>query len=115
MIKLAIRCGSPILPVYCFGNTKLWGAWYDKRNILSSLSRKLGFGLLPIWGRYGLPLIYRAPLYVVSGMAIEVTQAAEPTLEQIDKVHALYLQETKRIFDKYKDAYGWGEKQLVIR
>lgn len=36
-----------------------------------ALSRKLGFGLLPVWGRLLLPIIVRQPLLVVMGRPIK--------------------------------------------
>lgn len=116
-VKLALRSGAPLVPCYCFGNTKLFGTWYDSRGRMRALSRKLGFGLCPIWGRFytPVPLIYRQPLLAVTGAPIEVPLEVEPTQASIDKYHALFLQELQSLFDRHKAAYGWGDRQLIIR
>lgn len=41
--------------------------------------------------------------------------AGEPTQADIDKYHDLFVAELRRIFDKYKGPYGWGEKELIIK
>ncbi|CAN0502085.1 unnamed protein product, partial [Scytosiphon promiscuus] len=63
-----------------------------------------------------LPIIVRQPLLVVLGRPIKTPKSAgEPTQEDIDKYHALFVSELRRVFDKYKGPYGWGDKELVIK
>ncbi len=60
LVKLAIRTGTPLVPCYLFGNTKLLSLFTGgNRNsyisrILSHLSRKVGFALILFWGRFGM-------------------------------------------------------------
>jgi 2-acylglycerol O-acyltransferase 2 len=58
-VKLAMRTGTPIVPCYIFGNTALMHCWYDSLGVLRGLSRRLKAGMLPLWGRFGLPIMYR--------------------------------------------------------
>ncbi|CAN0433247.1 unnamed protein product, partial [Ectocarpus sp. 13 AM-2016] len=61
-------------------------------------------------------IILRQPLLVVTGRPIVVPKSAgEPTQADIDKYHDLFVAELRRIFDKYKGPYGWGEKELIIQ
>jgi 2-acylglycerol O-acyltransferase 2 len=65
LIKLAIRTGSDLVPCYLFGNTKLLSCWAGDgiprgREILEYISRKVGFALIIIFGRFGLPVPRRA-------------------------------------------------------
>jgi len=39
-------------------------------------------------------------------------QIDHPTREQIDHYHGLLLQAYQEVFDKHKEAHGWGDKQL---
>jgi diacylglycerol O-acyltransferase 2, plant len=48
-VRLALRTGTPLVPAYCFGNTQLFSCWYDKAGYMRAFSRRLGFGLMPIW------------------------------------------------------------------
>jgi 1-acyl-sn-glycerol-3-phosphate acyltransferase len=72
VVKLAIRTGASLAPCYVFGNTKLLSCWaFDgfpflggRGGLLERLSRKLGFALILIFGRFGLPVPYRLPVMV---------------------------------------------------
>ncbi|CAM9392652.1 unnamed protein product, partial [Phaeothamnion confervicola] len=115
-VKLALRTGTPIVPCYVFGNTELLKAWYDEGGVCRRLSRRVGFGVVAIWGRLGLPVIFRRPVLAVTGAPIEVPPPTlEPSAADIDRYHALFVERLRELFDKYKGAYGWGHKQLVIR
>jgi hypothetical protein len=35
-----------------------------------------------------------------------------PTQEEIDKYHGLFLKGYERVFEQHKNAYGWGDKTL---
>ena len=122
LIKLAIRTGSDLVPCYLFGNTKLLGCWAGEgipqgRNILEKISRKIGFALIIIHGRFGLPIPRRIPVLGVMGKPIATHQikCEEPTQEQIDSIQKLLLDEMQEIFDRYKSLYGWDEKHLIIK
>ena len=68
LIKLAIRTGANIAPCYLFGNTKVLHCWFGEGlpyvpSFLERWSRKLGFALIWIHGRFGgLPIPFRKPI-----------------------------------------------------
>jgi hypothetical protein len=98
------------------GNTQILSAWYDEGGRLQALSRRLKFGLLLLWGRWGLPIMHRVPILGVMGRPIRVTKSlSEPTQEEVDRIHAEFITELQRIFNKYKTLYGWPDKQLIIK
>jgi 1-acyl-sn-glycerol-3-phosphate acyltransferase len=122
LIKLAIRTGADLVPCYMFGNTKLLSCWAGEgipggRNFLEKLSRKVGFAIIFIHGRFGLPIPRRIPVLGVSGQAIPThhLQCEEPTKEQIDSIQKLLLNEMEEMFDRYKPLYGWDDKHLIIK
>mmetsp|Transcript_29613 Transcript_29613/g.71598 ORF Transcript_29613/g.71598 Transcript_29613/m.71598 type:complete len:390 (-) Transcript_29613:1566-2735(-) len=122
LIKLAIRTGSAIVPCYLFGNTKLLSCWHGEgipgcRNILETISRKLGFALILVHGRFGLPIPYRLPVLAVMGKPIPThqIQCEEPTQEQIDIIQTQLLDGMQDIFDRHKHLYGWENKKLIIK
>lgn len=122
LIKLAIRTGADLVPCYLFGNTKLLSCWGGDgiplaRAFLENLSRKIGFALIIIYGRFGLPIPRRMPVLAVHGKAIPTVhmQCEEPTTEQVLKVQGQLLADMQELFDKHKHLYGWDDKRLVIK
>lgn len=121
MIKLAIRTGADICPCYMFGNTHALSCWAGEgvglRGMLESISRKVGFALIIIYGRFGLPIPYRVPILGVMGKPIPTKQmqCEEPTMEQINEIQQELLEEMQSLFERYKGLYGWEETDLVIK
>jgi len=108
-IRIALQRGLSLVPVYHFGNTQL----YDYYG-LSALSRRSRLSLLLFYGRFFSPIPYQHPLMMVIGKPIEVKQVAEPTNEQINELHEKFCAELKELFDRNKEQFGWGHKQLEI-
>lgn len=122
LIKLAIRSGADLVPCYLFGNTKLLSCWAGEgipygRSVLEKLSRKLGFALILVHGRFFLPIPFRKPVLAVQGRSIPThhIQCEDPTLEQIEIIQTILLEEMEGIFNRYKHLYGWDDKKLIIK
>jgi Diacylglycerol acyltransferase len=122
LIKLAIRTGADIVPCYIFGNTKLLSCWCGygipgARTVLEKVSRRAGFALVLPYGRYGLPIPRRTPVFAVTGRPIPTAhlQCEEPTAAQIQDVQTQLIDAMQSLFDRYKHLYGWQEKRLVIK
>jgi len=73
-----------------------------------------GFGLLPVYGRFYLPIMNRAPLTCVLGKPIAVPLDKDPSPETVDKIHAEFLTAMQKLFDRHKTGYGWAHKSLII-
>lgn len=85
--KHALRSGSPIVPVYIFGQTQLFFTFSGRlQDLMSRLSRTLRVSLIPFVGRSWLsPFVpLQNPLTVVVGTPINVGAEVikEPTQEQ---------------------------------
>lgn len=121
MIKLAIRTGADLVPCYMFGNTHALSCWAGEgvggRSLLESISRKVGFATILIYGRFGLPIPYRVPILGVMGKPIPTKQiqCEEPTMEQIEEIQNVLIKEMQDLFERYKDLYGWQETDLIIK
>jgi 1-acyl-sn-glycerol-3-phosphate acyltransferase len=112
-IKLALREGVDIVPVYLFGNTSVLSVM--KHGVLANLSRKSGVSLTWFWGKFNLPIPRDEKLLYVAGKPLGIPKIAEPTQEDIDKWHTKYCDEVRRIFETHKgkvDAYK--NKELFI-
>lgn len=124
VVKLAIRTGASLAPCYVFGNTKLLSCWaFDgfpwlggRGGLLEQVSRKLGFALILIFGRFGLPVPYRLPVLIVIGKPVpcDSIQTEEPDKETCATVQQQLLHEIETVFEKYKGLYGWSDKKLII-
>ena len=123
MIKLAIRTGAELVPCYLYGNTKLLDCWsgeylpFHVKSAIEWLSRKAGFAIIIMYGRWGLAIPYRLPVLAVAGKGVPTKhiQCDEPTMEQIEEIQRQLLSEMERIFDTYKHLYGWEDKKLIIK
>jgi hypothetical protein len=120
IIKLAFRTGAALVPCYLLGNTHLLSCYCGGsprssfHQFLKSISRKLGFACILFWGRFGLPIPYRIPIVGIMAKPIEVPMKEDPTEEEINEMHGRLEDEMRKLFDKHKEKYGWGNKKLVI-
>ena len=114
IVKIALRAGTPIIPVYGFGHTSLYSVIVDPFGILEYLSNTLQTSLTPFFGRWGwfLGPPRRIPVAVVLGEPILCPQIADPTNADIEKYHQQMLQHFEKLFDQHKAAYGWAHKKL---
>ena len=119
IIKIALRAGATIVPVYAFGHTALWRVVVDPFGILERLSNQVGVSLCPFFGRWGwfLGPPRRIPVTVCLGEPIACRAAFaadsdEPSHVQVDEYHKKLCDGFQEVFDKHKNAYGWGDRQL---
>lgn len=112
-IKLALQEGVDIVPVYLFGNTNVLSLLKNK--FLVMVSRKLQVSLTYVWGRWLLPIPRDCKLLYVSGQPLGLPKIDNPTMEDIEKWHAKYVAEVRRIFETYKDRVPeYKDKTLKI-
>ena len=114
IVKIALKAGVPIVPVYGFGHTSLYTVCVDPMGILEFVSSTLQISLTPFLGRWGWILgpPKRLPVTVCLGQPIHCPHVPNPTQPQIDQYHAQLLDAFKELFETHKEAYGWGHKTL---
>ena len=118
-IKLALRHGSHLVPTFVFGETHL----YKQSGLFSScqdwIRSVIGISPVLFYGRgffqnsFGF-LPYRRRMYVVVGSPIRVDRIAEPSQEDIDSLHSLYVRNVRKLFNKYNPIYGNKKSNLII-
>jgi 2-acylglycerol O-acyltransferase 2 len=113
---MAIQHGVPIIPVYCFGSTKLLKR-LQLPAIVDKISLMLRVSLVLFFGQWGLPMPFRQRLLYVMGKPIyppEGSSGDSPVLlnQQVDEMLSRYCEEMERIFDRHKESYGWAQKTL---
>ncbi|WWC91073.1 uncharacterized protein L201_006014 [Kwoniella dendrophila CBS 6074] len=124
-IKMAIREGADLVPVFSFGENDIYeqlanakGSWVYK--IQKNFQKMFGFTLPLFYGRglfnynYGL-MPFRHPIVSVVGKPINVKKDPHPSDEHVQEMQQLYIEELMRIWDRYKDLYARGRtKELTL-
>jgi len=115
-VKMAIRTGASLVPVFSFGENDLFKQADNPlgsglRHFQETFKKFFGFAPPLFYGRgifnYTLGLIpFRKPIYTIVGRPIDVELNANPDQETIDKIHELYLTELSNLFDEHKLNYG---------
>ena len=113
-LQLAYRHKIPVVPIYCFGSTKM----FRRLNLpfLERLSSLIRASIVVFYGVWGLPVPYRQKLLYVVGNPIyppSTAAASNPDLA-VNIMHEQFCTELHRIFDRHKEAYGWGNKSLHV-
>nr|XP_056714512.1 2-acylglycerol O-acyltransferase 2 [Euleptes europaea] len=118
-VRLAIEHGAPLVPVFSFGENELfdqvenpkgsWLRWTQERlQKIMKISLPLfhargvfqySFGLLP----------YRRPIYTVVGKPIQVEKKHNPSQEDVDELHSIYMEELCKLFEEHKLKYNVPE------
>lgn len=112
-ISIALQTGSQIIPTYCYGSTQMF--YVGSSKLLQKLSRLLRTSIILFWGKYGLPIPLKVPMVCVLGTPIRCPKVDNPSKELIDYYHTLYLQETQRLYQTYRNSYGWQDRELVFK
>ncbi|KFP27247.1 2-acylglycerol O-acyltransferase 2, partial [Colius striatus] len=118
-VRLAIEHGTPLVPIFSFGENDL----YDQvRNPKGSCLRWLQHRLqrimsisLPLFHARGIfqysfgLMPYRRPICTVVGKPIPVQKKYKPSEEEVDRVHQKYLDELCKLFEEHKAKYNIPE------
>ncbi|CAJ0954594.1 unnamed protein product, partial [Mesorhabditis belari] len=125
-IRLAIQSGAALVPCYSFGENDIYNqADNPKGSMLREfqtwMKNKFGFSPPFFRGRgvfnytFGL-LPFRKPINTVMGKSIKVEKNSCPSKDEVDKVHAQYVEALVTLFDTHKTKFGCDENtKLVIQ
>lgn len=90
-IREAIKNGADVVPVFCYGNSKLFSVVGESSRLsmglLKRLSRRIKASVLIFYGRLCLPIPIRHPLLFVVGKPLPVVQKDAPSKEEIAALH----------------------------
>jgi 2-acylglycerol O-acyltransferase 2 len=112
-LRLCVQHGVPVVPVYVFGATKMFRRL--QLPLLERLSRMIRLSVVVFFGAWGLPVPFRQRLSYVIGAPISPDQPCDGSAEeQADKMQQRFCDELIRLFERHKEAYGWGHKTLKL-
>ncbi|KAL1518622.1 hypothetical protein AB1Y20_002910 [Prymnesium parvum] len=112
-IKMGLRTGADVIPLYLFGNTTVLSTL--NTGPLATLSRKLGVSVTFFWGRWGLPVPKPVRLVYARGRPLGMPHIPEPTDADVDHWHAEYCRKLQELFENYKGRNpDYKHKELVI-
>uniref|UniRef100_A0A8C9ZAE5 Acyltransferase n=1 Tax=Sander lucioperca TaxID=283035 RepID=A0A8C9ZAE5_SANLU len=106
-IKMAMEHGAHLVPVFSFGENEVFdqvknqrGTWL--RWIQERLQSIMGISLPLFHGR-----VCCIPCHLPAvGRPIRVERKEKPTVEELDALHQLYMDELSNLFDEHKGNYG---------
>lgn len=109
-VKLAIREGAHIVPVFFFGNTRTMRKLNSP--LLREISRRLKMSIVIFYGRWGTPIPFRHPIKMVLGAPLRVTQNANPTDAEVEAQLAQVVDAMAALYEKHRP--DWEKRPLVI-
>ncbi|KAL8624487.1 hypothetical protein ACOMHN_053030 [Nucella lapillus] len=123
-IRMALRHGASLVPVFSFGENNIFTQVPNPegsklRRLQNFLTSFMGFSPPVFHGRgifnYTLGLLpYRRPIHTVFGKPIDVERVAEPTVEEVDRLHKQYMEALTEIFEAHKLKFGAKESSELV-
>jgi len=114
-IKTAIQQGANIVPLFFFGNTKLFkvAGQSGSDSFLSRMSRKFKTSVIFFYGRHFLPFCpFRHPIKFATGDVVRVEQKDDPTDEEVKEVQQRVVASVHKLYNERKPA--WETRPLEI-
>ena len=115
-LKYALQHGYTLVIAFNFGESDLYSSVKAVRPLNLWLVKNFGFVLPIFWGCWYYPLLPRrdVPLHTVLGKALHLPKIDEPTNEEVNEWHAIYMRELEALFERHKAQFGYAERKLTF-
>jgi len=114
-IRMALITGASLVPVFTFGENDLFHQLSNSKNsrmrrFQSWFKQVTAVGLPICWGQGFTenslgPLALQRPVTSVVGSPIKVVKNSNPSEEEVNRLHGVYLTELKKLFEENKKEY----------
>lgn len=123
-IRIALETGTPLVPVFSFGETMLFtqvdnppGSWIY--TIQNAFRKVVGFAPCIPLGRgmfqYSFGIVpHRHPVHTVVGKPIYVEKVTNPTTEQINALHETFTKGLISLFEENKHKYEKDPQKATL-
>ncbi|XP_075876576.1 2-acylglycerol O-acyltransferase 3b isoform X3 [Nelusetta ayraudi] len=106
-VRMALEFGADLVPVYSFGENELFKQVIFSegsfgRRLQDLFKRFMGFAPCLFVGDRLPVMPYRIPITTVVGGPIAVPQRTNPTEEEVDHYHRLYMDGLSKLFHEHK-------------
>jgi hypothetical protein len=116
-IKLAMRNGADLVPVFVFNEKFLYSVWNPPQYLIDFFRKTLQIPLICFWGRFlWMPRSPPAgkPFGVVFGKPIALKPNDNPSEEDLVAVQVEYIKEVERLFSQYKKEFGYDDDETLV-
>jgi len=118
-VSLACQYGYHLVPTYAFGQNEIYtvnkGLFGGAR---AMLQRRFKMSIPIFWGVRGTPMPHPRKVTLAIGRPIKVpapsSPGAEPDADLVERLHAEYVAELRRVFEESKAAAGYPERTLQV-
>lgn len=116
-IKLALRKGVPVVPVYVFGVSDMYHTSHALFGFRHWLVKNLGVAVCFTLGKWYSPFCpVNVKTTIVFGKPIEMKckKEGDPTDEEVQAKHKEFVASLEKLFEDNKKTYGYGDRKLQI-
>jgi 1-acyl-sn-glycerol-3-phosphate acyltransferase len=116
-IKIALRHGVPIVPVYVFGASDYYHTWFVGYGLRLWIMKQTGICITLAFGLYGsvlCPMPVETTIVFGKPLDFTVKEAGAPSDKEVVDAHQQFCQALRELFDKHKKSLGYGDRQLEI-
>ncbi|KIY98653.1 hypothetical protein MNEG_9310 [Monoraphidium neglectum] len=114
-VRVAVEHGADILPVFMFGVSQMMSfgpPW------LMVIGRRLRMSVGLLYGLWGTPVPRPRRMRMAVGPPVRVgppLARGTPEFEaRVDAVHAEVVEGLRAVYYRHREAYGWGDRELLI-
>jgi 2-acylglycerol O-acyltransferase 2 len=114
-VKLALQHGCPLVPCFSFGLRQSFDFIGTSNSTIFAIGRAVGGLPLLFFGLFGLPFGPPKPCQYTNiiGKPLSIPRIEQPSQEDIDKHHALFIEALRALFEATKHEYG--EPNISLR